>query len=143
VFLGTHSPRLDDKGRLVLPARFRDDLADGLVLTKGQDRSVVVWPVREFSDYASRIQEASRTDARARAYSRVLFSAASDEVPDKQGRISIPVALREYAGLERECIVVGNHSTIEIWNPQSWEAYLADQEPGFADLTSEVVPGLF
>jgi MraZ protein len=134
---------LDDKGRLVLPARFRDDLSDGLVLTKGQDRSVVVWPVREFSDYSSRIQEASRTDARARAYSRVLFSAASDEVPDKQGRISIPVALREYAGLERECIVVGNHSTIEIWNPQSWEAYLADQEPGFADLTSEVVPGLF
>ena len=143
MFLGTHSPRLDDKGRLVLPARFRDDLAAGLVLTKGQDRSVVVWPVKEFGDYASRIQEASRTDARARAYSRVLFSGASDEVPDKQGRISIPSALREYAGLDRECVVVGNHSTIEIWNPQSWQAYLSAQEPDFADLASEVVPGLF
>ena len=143
MFLGTHSPRLDDKGRLVLPAKFRDALAEGLVLSKGQDRSVVVWPVAEFTEYASRIREASRTDARARAYSRVLFSAASDEVPDKQGRVAIPAALREYAGLDRECVVVGNHATVEIWNPQSWEAYLATQEPQFADLSEEVVPGLF
>ncbi|MGV1035739.1 MAG: division/cell wall cluster transcriptional repressor MraZ [Candidatus Nanopelagicales bacterium] len=143
MFLGTHSPRLDDKGRLVLPAKFRDGLADGVVLSKGQDRSVVVWPADEFGEYAARIREASRTDARARAYSRVLFSAASDEVPDKQGRISIPSHLRDYAGLDRECIVVGNHATIEIWNPQAWDSYLAAQEPEFADLSEEVVPGLF
>lgn len=143
MFLGTHSPLLDEKGRLVLPAKFREELATGLVMTKGQDRSVVVWPVHEFSEYASRIKEASRTNARARAYSRVLFSAACDEVPDKQGRVNIPVALREYAGLERECVVVGNHGTVEIWNPQAWEAYLAASEPEFAGLSQEVVPGLF
>jgi len=128
---------------LVLPAKFRDALADGLVLSKGQDRSVVVWPVAEFGDYASRIREASRTDARARAYSRVLFSAAFDQVPDKQGRISIPASLREYAALERECIVVGNHDTLEIWNPASWQTYLATQDPAFAELAEEVVPGVF
>jgi MraZ protein len=143
VFLGTHSPLLDGKGRLVLPAKFRDALADGLVLSKGQDRSVVVWPVAEFGDYATRIREASRTDARARAYSRVLFSAAFDQVPDKQGRISIPAPLREYAVLERECVVVGNHDTLEIWNPASWQTYLAAQDPAFAGLTEEVVPGVF
>ena len=80
-------------------------------------------PVAEFADYAGRIREASRSDARARAYSRVLFSAASDEVPDKQGRISVPSALREYAGLDRDCVVVGNHGTVEIWNPTAWDDY--------------------
>ena len=58
-------------------------------------------------------------------------------------RISIPSQLRDYAGLDRECIVVGNHATIEIWNPQAWDSYLAAQEPEFADLSEEVVPGLF
>lgn len=143
MFLGTHFPRLDDKGRIVLPAKFRDGLADGVVLTKGQDRSVVVWPVSEFSEYAQRVREASRSDAKARSYSRVLFSGASDEQPDKQGRISLPQALRDYAGLERDCVVVGNHATIEIWNPQAWDDYLSGAESSFADLSEEVVPGLF
>ena len=89
VFLGTHAPRLDDKGRLVLPAKFREALAPGLVLTKGQDRSIVVWPAAEFTAYAARLGEASRSDERARAYLRVLFSSAFDEQPDKQGRVTL------------------------------------------------------
>lgn len=143
MFLGTHSPKLDDKGRLVLPAKFREGLADGVVMTKGQDRSVVVWPVREFGEFAQRVREASRSDAKARAYSRVLFSGACDETPDKQGRVTVPQALREYAGLDRDLVVVGNHATVELWEPQAWEQYLATQEPEFADLAEEVVPGLF
>lgn len=143
MFLGTHSPKLDDKGRLVLPAKFRDELAAGVVLTKGQDRSLVIWPAAEFASYADRVREASRSDARARAYSRVLFSGAADEVPDKQGRVTVPAPLREYAGLERDCVVVGNHATVELWEPTAWERYLAAQEPEFADLSAEVVPGLF
>ncbi len=86
MFLGTHFPRLDDKGRLVLPAKFRDALATGLVLTKGQDRSIVIWPAAEFAAYAARLDEDSRSSAKAQAYQRVLFSGASDEIPDRQGR---------------------------------------------------------
>lgn len=143
MFLGTHAPKLDEKGRLVLPAKFRDELAVGVVMTKGQDRSLVIWPAAEFASYADRVREASRSDARARAYSRVLFSGAADEVPDKQGRVTIPAALREYAGLDRECVVVGNHATVELWEPEAWARYLSTQEPEFADLSAEVVPGLF
>lgn len=142
MFLGTYYPKLDDKGRLVLPARFRDELAGGVVMTKGQDRSVVVWPQVEFASFAQRVRDASRSDARARAYSRVLFSGAIDELPDRQGRVTVPAALREYAGLDRECAVVGNHATVEIWAPVTWQQYLAAQEPEFAELTQEVVPGL-
>lgn len=143
MFLGTHTPKVDEKGRLILPAKFRTGLADGVVLTKGQDRSLVLWPMAEFEEAAARIREASQSNAAVRAYSRVLFSSAFDQIPDKQGRITVPPALRDYAGLERECVVVGNHRTIEIWDEQAWAQYLAAQDEAFADIDEEVVPGLF
>jgi len=143
MLLGTHAPRLDDKGRLVLPAKFRDDLNDGLVMTKGQDRCVVVWPAAEFAKYADRLSEASRSNSQVRAYLRVLFSGAFDQQPDKQGRVSIPQPLRDYASLDRDVTIAGNGTTAEIWDVPAWESYLSDQEAGFADLGEEVVPGLF
>ena len=142
MFLGTHSPRLDYKGRLVLPAKFREGLAAGLVFTKGQERSIVVWPAAEFAEYAERLSVASRSDSAVRAYLRVLFSGATDEIPDRQGRVMVPAALREYAGLDREVIVVGNGTTLEIWNSGAWEQYLAGQEDHFSDLSEEVIPGI-
>jgi MraZ protein len=142
VFLGTHAPKLDEKGRLTLPAKFREELAGGVVITKGQDRSLVVWPAAEFEAYADRIRVASSADARVRSYSRVFFSSAFDQVPDRQGRVNLPSALREYAGLDRDCVVVGNHATVEIWDTAAWQRYLAESEPGFADLSEEVVPGI-
>ncbi len=142
MFLGTQSPRLDDKGRMVLPAKYRDGLAAGLVFTKGQERSIVVWPAGDFTEYAERLSVASRSDAAVRAYLRVLFSGATDEIPDRQGRVMIPLALREYAGLDREVIVVGNGTTLEIWNAAAWDQYLAGQEDNFSDLSEEVIPGI-
>ena len=141
-FLGTHAPRLDDKGRLVLPAKFREALAGGLVLTKGQDRSIVVWPAHEFAAYADRLNEASRSNPRVQAYARVLFSGASDEIPDKQGRITLPAQLREYAGLDRDVVVVGKGPTAEIWDAATWATYLAEQEEAFSGLSEEVLPGI-
>lgn len=143
MFLGTHTPKVDDKGRIILPAKFRPGLADGVVLTKGQDRSLVLWPIAEFEAAAARVREASQSNAQVRAYSRVLFSSAFDQVPDKQGRITVPPSLREYAGLARECVVVGNHHTVEIWDEGAWNDYLLTQDDQFAALSQEVVPGLF
>jgi MraZ protein len=142
MFLGTHAPRLDEKGRLVLPAKFREGLSAGVVLTKGQDRSIVVWPAAEFAAYAERLNEASRSDARVRAYLRVLFSGAFDEIPDRQGRVTMPSALREYAGLDRDVMVVGNGTTVEIWDAAAWGTYLQGQEEGYSDLSEEVIPGI-
>ncbi|HAN71386.1 MAG TPA: cell division/cell wall cluster transcriptional repressor MraZ [Actinobacteria bacterium] len=141
-FLGTHTPKLDDKGRLVLPAKFREGFAGGLVLTKGQDRAIVVWPAAEFAAYAETLNEASRSNPKVQAYQRVLFSGASDEIPDRQGRITVPPALREYAGLDRDVVVVGKNTTAEIWDADAWAAYLAAQEEAFSDLSEEVLPGI-
>ncbi len=143
MFLGTHEPRLDDKGRLVLPAKFRDGFSTDVVLTKGQDLSIVMWPLSEFQLYAQKIREASRNDARVRSYLRVFFSSAFDEQIDKQGRITLPSALRDYAQLDRDVIVVGADTTVEIWDPKLWNTYLSEAEPKFASTQEEVVPGIF
>jgi MraZ protein len=143
LFLGTHSPRLDEKGRLILPAKFRDELAEGLVITKGQERCLFVFPMAEFTQIAEQLRAAPMTHKAARAYSRVFFASASDEVPDKQGRITIPPHLREYAGLTRDCVVIGASTRVEIWDSQAWDTYLSESEEAFSDIEEEVLPGVF
>ncbi|HLU44661.1 MAG TPA: division/cell wall cluster transcriptional repressor MraZ [Natronosporangium sp.] len=142
MFLGTHTPRLDDKGRLILPAKFRDGLAGGVVITKGQERCLYAFPIAEFTAIAARLRQQPMTHKAARAYSRVFFASAHDEVPDKQGRVTIPAHLREYAGLNRELAVIGASTHVEIWDRQAWEAYLAESEEQFADIEQGVLPGV-
>lgn len=142
LLLGTYSPRLDDKGRMFLPAKFRDKLAAGLVMTRGQERCLYVYPLAEFEKVAEQWQNGPTTNAGVRAYQRLLLSGASDEIPDKQGRVTVPAILREYAGLTHECTVIGSGNRVEIWDAQAWEAYVAEHEEGFANQSEEVVPGL-
>ena len=142
LFLGTHQPRLDEKGRLFLPAKFRDDLAEGLVITRGQERCLYVFPVEEFARLYEQMRQAPVTSKAARDYQRVFLSGASSETPDKQGRVTVPPDLRTYAGLTKECVVVGAGSRVEVWDAGSWDTYAAEQEPAFADLSEEVLPGL-
>ncbi|NBY16144.1 MAG: transcriptional regulator MraZ, partial [Betaproteobacteria bacterium] len=107
MFLGTHNPKLDEKGRLILPAKFRESLTDGLVMTKGQERCVVIWAHDQFSAYAESLRERSQNNEKVRAFTRVFFSSAFDDVADKQGRVTIPAPLRQWAGLDRDLVVVG------------------------------------
>ena len=142
MFLGTHHPRLDEKGRLILPAKFRDRLASGLVVTRGQERCLYVFPMEEFVQVAQDLRAAPVTSKAARDYLRVFLSGASDEIPDKQGRVTLPASLREYAGLGRECTVIGAGSRLEVWDSAAWDTYLAGTEQAFSDQAEEVIPGL-
>lgn len=141
MFLGTHHPRLDEKGRLILPAKFRDRLASGLVVTRGQERCLYVFPMEEFVQVAQDLRAAPVTSKAARDYLRVFLSGASDEIPDKQGRVTIPPILRTWASLERELAVVGTGNKVEIWDAQAWEDYLEGASAAFDDAAPEVVPG--
>ncbi|MDQ2757314.1 MAG: division/cell wall cluster transcriptional repressor MraZ [Actinomycetota bacterium] len=143
MFLGTHTPRLDDKGRLFLPAKFRDRLAEGLVVTKGQERCLYVYDLAEFERVATAMQQGPTSSKAVRDYVRVFLSGASDELPDKQGRVTIPPTLRAYAGLSRECTVIGAGSRVEVWDTTAWETYLGRTEAAFAEQSEEVIPGLF
>jgi MraZ protein len=142
MFLGTHTPRLDDKGRIFLPAKFRDRLAGGLVVTRGQERCLYVFPSDEFVRLAETMRTAPVTSKGVRDYLRVFLSGASDEIPDRQGRVTIPSTLREYAGLTRDCTVIGAGSRVEVWDTAAWNTYLASTEQAFADQSEEVIPGL-
>jgi MraZ protein len=142
VFLGTHAPRLDEKGRLILPAKYRDELAGGIVITKGQERCLYLFPQEEFGRITEALRAAPVTAKAVRDYSRVFFASASDEVPDKQGRITVPPALRAYAGLQRDCVVIGANTRLEIWDASAWESYLERQEDAFSTASEEVLPGV-
>ncbi|MFW0769250.1 division/cell wall cluster transcriptional repressor MraZ [Arthrobacter koreensis] len=143
MFLGTHSPRLDEKGRLILPAKFRDELAEGLVLTRGQERCIYVFSQKEFEKVHEQMRQAPLSSRQARDYIRVFLSGASDEIPDKQGRVTIPPALRSYAGLGRELAVIGAGTRAEIWDATAWQEYLEEQENAFSETDEDTMPGIF
>ena len=143
MFLGTFTPKLDDKGRLILPAKFRDDLSGGLVITRGQERCLYVFSESEFSQMHERIREAPITSKQGRDYLRVFLSGAHAETPDKQGRVTVPAALRQYASLDRDLAVIGAGSRAESWDAEAWQRYLSEQESAFADIEEEVIPGMF
>ena len=141
-FMGTYTPKLDEKGRLFLPAKFRDQLTEGLVVTRGQEFCLTVWPMDDFMELTRKAQEAPVTVKGARDYTRFLFAGASEEMPDKQGRITITPMLREYASLDRDVVVIGVMNRIEIWDPARWQQYSAEQETKFSELSEEVFPGV-
>jgi MraZ protein len=143
VFLGTFTPRLDEKGRLFLPAKFRDELAAGLVITPGQERCLRVFPMAEFARVTTVAREAPTALRETRDFHRMVFGEAHDEVPDRQGRVTVPQPLREYAGLTRDCAVVGLNSYLEIWDDAAWREYKASQSEAYSSLSEQGVPGLF
>jgi MraZ protein len=140
MFFGTYTPRLDEKGRIFLPAKFRDELAEGLVITRGQERCLYVWSMEEFGKLTERMRQQPLGDRAARDYVRMFFAGASDETPDKQGRITVPPMLRDYASLARDCVVIGAMNRIEIWDAAAWQAYSDQQEQAFSDLSEDVFP---
>jgi MraZ protein len=143
VFLGTYAPKLDDKGRVILPAKFWDELASGLVITRGQERCLYVFSEREFESVHEKIRQAPITSKEGRDFLRLFLSGASQERPDTQHRVTIPANLREYAGLGRELTVIGAGSRAEIWDTEAWNAYYESNEAAFSDTAEEVIPGLF
>jgi len=120
MFLGEFSHNLDDKGRLTIPAKFRDELAGGVVITRGIDRCLSVFPRVGWDSLAERIAQLPITQRNARNFGRLMFSGAADFIPDRQGRVLIPQGLRAYAGLDGEAVVIGLYDRLEIWNPELW-----------------------
>lgn len=144
MLLGAYAPKLDDKGRVILPAKFRDEFASGLVMTRGADRCVFVYSQREFEKLHARMEaNAPKLDEKGRAYRRMFLSGATQELPDKQFRITIPSGLREFAGLERDLAFIGSGTYAEIWDAAAWETYTTTAETIVADADGEVIAGIF
>lgn len=119
-FLGEFEHTIDAKGRVILPAKFRDQLEEGAVIAKTREGCLAVYPPDEWELVAIRNRELMRQGAEERAVARSLFAGATEVSPDRQGRVPIPQNLREYAGVDKDVVVTGAFTHIEIWNAQQW-----------------------
>ena len=126
MFLGEYTHTIDEKGRLTLPAKYRTDLASGVVVTRGLDKCLVVFPMEEWRKLSDKVDALPLTDMQAREFRRLLFSGAVDAELDKQGRVLLPQYLREYAGLNGNVIVTGLNTHMEIWAPEAWNTIRAN-----------------
>lgn len=131
-FFGTYTPRMDDKGRVTLPARYREQFAGGVMLVRGQDHCLYAFTVDGFAEFAEAAINAPITDERTRGYQRYMLANTDEQRPDAQGRISVPARMREYAGLTKDIVVTGVGLRMEIWDAAEWEAYQARQEAAYA-----------
>jgi len=121
MFLGRFAHNLDAKGRLAIPSRFRSSLEDGVVLTRGIDRCVTAYPMHAWDEFAARIAKLPMTDRNARQFRRMMFAEAANLALDRQGRIVLPADLRAFAEIDREVVVIGVHTSFEIWRPDRWD----------------------
>ncbi|MCD6290939.1 MAG: division/cell wall cluster transcriptional repressor MraZ [Anaerolineae bacterium] len=130
MFLGQYTHNLDDKGRLTIPAKYREDLADGMVATRGAQRQIVIYPLGEWHALTERVDALPKLDTRASNIRRLLYAFAEDLTMDRQGRILISPRLRQYAHINSEVTIVGLNTHIELWSPAAWQEIEAQFEDG-------------
>lgn len=141
MFLGEYQHSLDDKNRLVLPRKFRDEFQKGCIVTLGQEHCLYVFSIDQWGDEMARVRRLPRTDRRARNYTRSFFGGASEQSPDKQGRIQLGPKQMEYAGLEKDVTVVGVADRVEIWSTTAWETVAAEADEYFSNIEEVLSDG--
>lgn len=139
MFMGEYQHSLDEKGRVIIPAKFRDGLGEQFVLTRGLEHSLFVYPLPEWKSIEEKMKTLSTTQADARAFVRLFFSGAVECEPDKQGRISIPAHLREHARIKKDLYILGVATRIEIWSREVWDEYAKKAEESYEALAEKII----
>lgn len=139
MFMGEYQHNIDEKGRIIIPAKFRDELGSTFVLTRGLDQCIFGYPLEEWKQLEQKLKALPFTKKDARAFTRFFFSGAMECQLDKQGRANITPTLRKYAALEKECTVIGVSNRIEIWSQSIWEGYYESQEESFGEIAESLI----
>ncbi|MCC5912546.1 MAG: division/cell wall cluster transcriptional repressor MraZ [Clostridiaceae bacterium] len=134
MFIGEYNHTIDTKGRLNVPSKFREALGDHFIVTKGLDNCLFVYPINEWSILENKLKQLPMTNRDARAFVRFFFSGATECELDNQGRIRIPSNLRDHAFLEKEAVVIGVGTRLEIWSQQQWTDYNSDENLSYDDI---------
>lgn len=138
MLLGYHKRAVDAKGRVILPREFRKEFESGMVVTKGLDNCLFLFPVGEWEDLVGRIEQMPSGSEHARTFTRLFFSNASHLIPDGQGRVLLPPHLRQMIGLSKDAVIVGLSNKAEVWNPEQWEEYKKRSAEQFEQSASEI-----
>ena len=139
MFMGEYQHTLDDKGRMIVPVKFREGLGTNFVVTRGLDKCLFVYPNSEWEILEAKLKALPMTRADARSFVRFFFSGATESELDKQGRVLIPSSLRDYAGLQRDTVVLGVSNRVEIWSQDVWADYAKQAEESFAEIAEKLV----
>ncbi|MEC0181470.1 division/cell wall cluster transcriptional repressor MraZ [Paenibacillus peoriae] len=139
MFMGEFQHSIDEKGRLTVPAKFRELLGASFVVTRGLDQCLFVYPMDEWAVMEKKLKALPLMKADARAFTRFFFSGATECELDKQGRVNLPGKLCEYAKLTKECVVLGVSTRVEIWSKHTWEQYFSQSEEAFNDIAEKLV----
>ncbi|MBU8907120.1 division/cell wall cluster transcriptional repressor MraZ [Desertibacillus haloalkaliphilus] len=139
MFMGEYQHNIDEKGRIIIPAKFRQALGETFVMTRGLDHSLFVYPYEEWQKLEAKLKDLPFTKKDARAFTRFFFSGATECELDKQGRVTIVSPLRHYADLKKECVVIGVSNRVEIWSKAIWEKYFAEAEESFSEIAENIV----
>ncbi|MGO4887883.1 division/cell wall cluster transcriptional repressor MraZ [Anaerobacillus sp. MEB173] len=139
MFMGEYRHNVDEKGRMIIPARFREELGTTFVITRGMDKCLFVYPEEEWKLLEQKLKTLPFTKKDARAFTRFFFSGATECELDKQGRVNIAGPLREFAQLEKECVIIGVSNRVEIWSKEIWEDYFKESEEAFSDIAEGIV----
>ena len=142
MFMGSHSHNIDSKGRVIIPAKMREQLGEQFVITRGFEECVAVYSMEEWEKVMERLSQLPSTQKSARRLKRMFLSYAVEVEPDKQGKVIIPSALREMAHIDKEVLVVGQENHIEIWNAESWNNYIGDDDEMSFEEAAEAIEGL-
>lgn len=135
MFLGEYKHAIDNKCRLTIPAKFREDLNNQCVIAKGLDGCLTVYPMEEWTLVCEKIDAKPASDVKVRRFKRLFYASASVEDLDKQGRLSIPPALMEYAGIAKDVYIIGESNTFELWSAERWNSQQAmEEEESFEEL---------
>ena len=139
MFMGEYHHNVDAKGRLIVPAKFREDLGELFILTRGLDQCLFGYPLNEWKIIEDKLKGLPMTKKDARAFTRFFFSGATECEIDKQGRINISSPLLNYANLEKECVILGVSNRIEIWSQNIWNDYFSESADSFAEIAENMI----
>jgi MraZ protein len=138
MLMGEYLHSVDDKGRLILPAKFREELGDSFIVTKGLDNCLFVYDKKEWAILENKLKQLPLAKPEARAFVRFFFSGGAEISCDKQGRVLLPNNLREYAHLDKDVVVIGVSNRIEIWSRSNWDTYNEQIAPTVAQIAESL-----
>ncbi|MFS1513480.1 division/cell wall cluster transcriptional repressor MraZ [Chengkuizengella sp. SCS-71B] len=139
MFMGEYQHNIDEKGRVIVPSKFRDALGPTFIITRGLDQCLFIYPSEEWAVLEKKLKALPLMKSDARAFTRFFFSGATECELDKQGRVNIPNNLKSHAKLEKESIFIGVSNRIEIWNKEVWEGYFQQSESSFNEIAEKLV----
>lgn len=137
MFLGEFTHKLDSKNRIMIPSEFREDLSNNFYITKGPEKSLVIYTEEEFIKQSERLDSLEVQNKKNRAIKRLFFSSTVKASLDKQGRVLLNKNLRDYSDIKEEAMIIGNNSTIELWDRANWEDYIDEVEVNLSDIMDE------